>query len=57
MRKPKPPKTPKTNRAARAKPGALSRHLDRAALLDGLKKFRGRLPKDFKFDRDKANER
>ena len=27
------------------------------AHLDALKRFRGRMPKDFSFDRDQANER
>lgn len=30
---------------------------DRAALLTRLRAFRGRLPEDFKFDRDEANAR
>jgi antitoxin MazE len=30
---------------------------DRRALLARLRKYRGRLPKDFKFDRLEANER
>lgn len=35
----------------------LKRQLDRRAWLESLKKFRGRLPADFKFDRDEANSR
>ncbi|WP_454691869.1 AbrB/MazE/SpoVT family DNA-binding domain-containing protein [Achromobacter aloeverae] len=36
--------------AVRKKPGA-------DALLDRLNKYRGKLPPDFKFNRDEANER
>ena len=36
--------------AVRKKPGT-------EALLDRLRAFRGRLPEDFKFDRDEANAR
>lgn len=30
---------------------------DNKALLDRLRRFRGKLPSDFKFDRDDANDR
>jgi antitoxin MazE len=36
---------------------AVERKPDRAALLAKLRAFRGRLPEDFKFSRDDANER
>lgn len=36
---------------------AISRKPDRADHLTRLRAFRGRLPADFKFDRDSANER
>ncbi len=35
----------------------VSRKPSRRDLLQRLRKFRGRLPKDFKFDRDAANAR
>jgi antitoxin MazE len=35
----------------------IGRTPDRRALLSRLRKYRGRLPKDFKFDRLDANER
>ncbi len=35
----------------------LSRKPDREELLKGLRTFSGRLPADFKFDRDEANAR
>ncbi len=35
----------------------VSRKPGRAELLERLRKFRGRLPADFKFDRDEANAR
>ena len=35
----------------------ISRKASRAELLKRLRAFRGRLPKDFKFDRDEANAR
>lgn len=35
----------------------LHRPQDRAAFLERLKQFRGRLPADFKFDREEANSR
>lgn len=35
----------------------LARKPDREALLARLRGFRGRLPADFKFDRDEVNER
>jgi antitoxin MazE len=35
----------------------VSRKPDRAELLKRLRAFRGRLPADFKFDRDEANAR
>ena len=35
----------------------VSRKLGREALLERLRAFRGRLPADFKFDRDEANAR
>lgn len=35
----------------------ISKKPSRKELLDRLEKFRGRLPADFKFDRDEANER
>ncbi|MET0274448.1 MAG: AbrB/MazE/SpoVT family DNA-binding domain-containing protein [Phenylobacterium sp.] len=42
-----------------AEPGAvfLDTTPDRLALIDRLKKFEGRLPADFKFDREEANSR
>lgn len=36
---------------------ALRRKLSRREALDRLKKFRGKLPADFKFDREDANAR
>jgi antitoxin MazE len=36
---------------------AVSRKPNRAELLQRLRQFRGRLPADFKFDRDDANAR
>jgi antitoxin MazE len=36
---------------------AIARKPERAELLTRLRAFRGRLPADFKFDRDTANER
>lgn len=42
---------------AGAKTFALARKADAAQLLARLRKFRGRLPDDFKFDRLEANER
>ena len=36
---------------------AVRKKLDTDALLERLRQFRGRLPADFKFDRDEANER
>jgi antitoxin MazE len=36
---------------------ALARKPGRAELLQRLRSFRGRLPPDFKFDRDEANAR
>lgn len=36
---------------------SISRKPDRAELLKRLRAFRGRLPADFKFDRDEANAR
>ena len=36
---------------------AVSRKPGREALLKRLRGFRGRLPEDFKFDRDEANAR
>lgn len=36
---------------------AVEKKPTRKELLDRLEKFRGRLPADFKFDRDEANER
>jgi antitoxin MazE len=35
----------------------VSRKASRAELLERLRAFRGRLPLDFKFDRDEANAR
>lgn len=35
----------------------VSKQPSRKELLDRLESFRGRLPADFKFDRDEANER
>lgn len=35
----------------------IARKPDRAELLERLRAFRGRLPPDFKFDRDEANAR
>lgn len=35
----------------------VARKPDRAALIERLRAFRGRLPADFKFDRDEANAR
>jgi len=35
----------------------LQRVLDRLEILKELRKFRGVIPADFKFDRDEANER
>lgn len=36
---------------------SIARKPDRASLLKRLRAFRGRLPADFKFDRDEANAR
>jgi antitoxin MazE len=36
---------------------AIARKPDRSELLSRLRSFRGRLPPDFKFDRDEANAR
>ncbi|MEQ8347581.1 MAG: AbrB/MazE/SpoVT family DNA-binding domain-containing protein [Sneathiellaceae bacterium] len=36
---------------------SVARKPDRAALLARLRRFRGRLPEDFHFDRDEANAR
>jgi antitoxin MazE len=36
---------------------AVARKPDRTALLNRLRGFRGRLPADFKFDREEANAR
>lgn len=36
---------------------AVARKASRAELLNRLRAFRGRLPPDFKFDRDEANDR
>jgi antitoxin MazE len=36
---------------------AVARKASRAELLNRLRAFRGRLPPDFKFDRDEANAR
>jgi antitoxin MazE len=36
---------------------AVARKPGRAEFLNGLRAFRGRLPADFKFDRDEANAR
>ena len=35
----------------------ISKKPDRIELLKGLRKLRGSIPADFKFDRDEANER
>ena len=42
---------------AGARDFAVARKPDRAELLKRLRAFRGRLPADFKFDRDEANAR
>jgi len=42
---------------ADARSFAVARKPDRDALIDRLRQFRGRLPVDFKFDREEANER
>ena len=44
-------------RIADAREFAVSRKPSRADLLKRLRAFRGRLPADFKFDRDEANAR
>ena len=36
---------------------AVRRKLTREEAIEGLRKFRGMMPKDFKFNRDEANER
>jgi len=43
--------------AASARELRISRAPDTEELLARLRQFRGRLPADFKFDRDEANER
>lgn len=43
--------------AAAARELAIARKPGRADLLKRLRAFRGRLPADFKFDRDEANAR
>ncbi len=35
----------------------ITRKPTRQELIEGLRKFRGMIPADFKFDRDEANER
>jgi antitoxin MazE len=40
---------------AGAREFGIARKPDRAALLQRLRQFRGRLPADFKFDREEAN--
>ena len=35
----------------------MKRHMDRLEWLESLRKYRGRMPADFKFDRDDANSR
>ncbi len=35
----------------------LQRKPTRQELIEGLRKYQGRMPADFKFDRDEANER
>jgi antitoxin MazE len=35
----------------------ITRRLNRKELIERLKQYEGRLPADFKFDRDEANER
>ena len=42
---------------AGAREWGVARKPDRAALLKGLRGLRGRLPADFRFDRDEANAR
>ena len=42
---------------ASARQFSVARKPDRSELLKRLRAFRGRLPADFKFDRDEANER
>ena len=42
---------------ADARSFGVARTASREALLDRLRAFRGRLPDDFKFDRDEANAR
>jgi len=42
---------------AGARSFGVARRANRAALLEQLRAFRGRLPPDFKFDRDEANAR
>jgi antitoxin MazE len=42
---------------ADARKFAIARKPDRTELLNRLRTFRGRLPADFKFDRDEANAR
>jgi len=42
---------------ADARSFGIARKPDRAELLKRLRDFRGRLPPDFKFDRDEANAR
>ena len=44
-------------RAADGREFAVARKPGRAELLKRLRAFRGRLPADFKFDRDEANAR
>jgi antitoxin MazE len=44
-------------RVADAREFAVARKPGRAELLKRLRGFRGRLPEDFKFDRDEANAR
>lgn len=40
-----------------ARSWAVARKPERHELLERLREFRGRLPKDFKFDREEANAR
>ena len=42
---------------ADARTFAVARKPDRAALLERLRKFEGRMPPDFKFNREEANAR
>jgi hypothetical protein len=46
-----------TNKTDEDRNSAATLQAERQKQLDGLRNFRGRLPADFKFDREEANSR